>query len=80
MNTASYVLRAVEAAQLSDLYSGLLKSLVFAWLTVTIACHTGLNVEGGAEGVGLATTQSVVYSLLAVLVANAVLTSIFFFI
>lgn len=80
MNTASYVMRAVEAAQLSDLYSGLLKSLVFAWLTVTIACHAGLNVEGGAEGVGLATTQSVVYSLLAVLVANAVLTSIFFFV
>ena len=46
---------------------------------VTIACHTGLKVEGGAEGVGLATTQSVVYSLLAILMANAVLTGFFFF-
>ena len=79
MNTASYVLRSIEAAQMADLYTGLFKSLVFAWLIITIACHTGLNVDGGAEGVGLATTQSVVYSLLAVLVANAVLTSIFFF-
>jgi phospholipid/cholesterol/gamma-HCH transport system permease protein len=79
MTTASYVLRSIEAAGLSDLYSGLLKSAVFAWLIVTIACHTGLKVEGGAEGVGLATTHSVVYSLLAVLVANAVLTALFFF-
>ena len=79
MNTADYVLRCVEAAQLGDLYSGLLKSVVFAWLIITLACHAGLNVEGGAEGVGLATTQSVVSSLLAVLVANAVLTSLFFF-
>jgi phospholipid/cholesterol/gamma-HCH transport system permease protein len=79
MNTASYVLRSVEAADLADLYSGLLKSVVFAWLIITIACHTGLNVTGGAEGVGLATTRSVVLSLLAVLVANAALTAIFFF-
>ena len=79
MNTASYVSRAVEAAHLEDLYSGLCKSLVFAWLIITLACHAGLNVEGGAEGVGLATTQSVVSSLLAVLVANATLTAVFFF-
>jgi phospholipid/cholesterol/gamma-HCH transport system permease protein len=79
MNTATYVLRSVEASQLADLYTGLLKSLVFGWLVVTIACHTGLEVEGGAEGVGTATTASVVYSVLAVLIANAILTSFFFF-
>jgi phospholipid/cholesterol/gamma-HCH transport system permease protein len=79
MSTAGYVLRSIEAAGPGDLYSGLLKSLVFAWLIITIACHTGLNVEGGAEGVGLATTRSVVYSLLAVLMANALLTAMFFF-
>src|SRR5688572_6683102 len=72
MSTASYILRATEAATLGDLYSGLCKSVVFAWLIVTIACHAGLRVEGGAEGVGVATTRSVVHSLLAILVANAV--------
>ena len=80
MNTAAFVLRAIEAAQVGDLYSGLAKSVVFAWLIVTIACDAGLKVEGGAEGVGLATTHSVVYSLLAILVANAILTALFFFI
>jgi phospholipid/cholesterol/gamma-HCH transport system permease protein len=38
-----------------------------------------LTVEGGAEGVGQATTASVVQALLAMLVMNAVLTGIFFF-
>jgi len=79
MNTATYVMRSVEASRLGDLYTGLLKSLVFGWLVITIACHAGLEVEGGAEGVGTATTASVVYSILAVLVANAILTSLFFF-
>ena len=79
MGTAAYIMRSIEAAQLGDLYSGLCKSVVFAWLIITIASHAGLSVEGGAEGVGLATTRSVVHSLLAILMANAVLTAIFFF-
>src|SRR5216117_4392371 len=78
-NTAGYVLRALESAETWDLYSGMIKSVVFAWLIITIACNAGLNVEGGAEGVGQSTTASVVESLLAMLVMNAILTGIFFF-
>jgi phospholipid/cholesterol/gamma-HCH transport system permease protein len=78
-NTAGYVLRALENANTWDLYSGMIKSVVFAWLIITIACNAGLNVEGGAEGVGQSTTASVVESLLAMLVMNAILTGIFFF-
>jgi len=77
--TASFLLRAVDRAEPWDLYSGIIKSVVFAWLTITIACQRGLDVEGGAEGVGNATTQSVVWSLLMVLIANAMLTAVFFF-
>ena len=78
-NTAGFVLRALESAKPWDLYSGIIKSGVFAWLIITIACNAGLHVEGGAEGVGQATTQSVVHALLAMLVMNALLTAIFFF-
>lgn len=78
-NTAAYVLRSVAYASPWDLYSGLIKSFVFAWLLITIACHMGLGVEGGAEGVGQATTGSVVWSLLIMLIANAMLTAVFFF-
>ncbi len=79
IDTASYVVRSVDRAAPWDLTSGLIKSVVFAWLIVTIACHKGLSVEGGAEGVGQATTSSVVWSLLLTLIANAVLTGFFFF-
>ena len=78
-NTAGYIMRAVESADTWDLYSGMIKSAVFAWIIITISCNAGLNVEGGAEGVGQATTASVVQALLAMLVMNAVLTGIFFF-
>ena len=78
-NTAGFVLRALESAKPWDLYSGIIKSAVFAWLIITISCNAGLHVEGGAEGVGQATTQSVVLALLAMLVTNAILTAIFFF-
>lgn len=78
MTTASYIQRLLGAGQAIDLWSGLVKSFVFAWLIITISCHFGLRVTGGAEGVGQATTSSVVTSILAMLVANAVLTAFFF--
>ena len=78
-NTAGYVMRALESADTWDLYSGMIKSAVFAWIIITIACNAGLHVEGGAEGVGQATTSAVVQALLAMLVTNALLTAIFFF-
>jgi phospholipid/cholesterol/gamma-HCH transport system permease protein len=63
-----------------DLTTGLVKSVVFAWLIIIIACDAGLNVSGGAEGVGLATTRSVAFSIMAILIANAVLTAFFVYI
>jgi len=79
MQTAAYIRRVVESSHPMDLYSGTVKSFVFAWLIITIACKYGLNVRGGAEGVGRSTTNSVVVCILAMLIANAILTALFFF-
>jgi phospholipid/cholesterol/gamma-HCH transport system permease protein len=79
MSTAFFVNHALQYVALRDIGIGMLKSGVFAVLIVTIACSIGLNVSGGAEGVGLATTRSVVVSLLTVFIANALLTALFFF-
>ena len=79
MSTNAYILRLLNSAQPMDLYTGMVKSFVFAWLIVGISSQAGLRVTGGAEGVGLSTTQSVVVSIIAMLVANALLTAIFFF-
>ena len=78
-DTTTYIYHCINRPEPWDFYSGLIKSVVFAWLTITIACHMGLSVEGGAEGVGQATTGSVVWSLLIMLIANALLTGLFFF-
>ncbi len=78
MPTGTFVRRFLEAATPMDLWSGIIKSVVFAWLIITIACRSGLTVQGGAEGVGQSTTNSVVKSILAMLIANAALTAIFF--
>ena len=77
--TATFIMRSFEGTDVLELYGGLVKSVAFAWLIITIACNAGLNVEGGAEGVGQATTSSVVWSMLMTLVANAILSAIFFF-
>lgn len=79
MDTAYYINHALQYVELRDVGIGMLKSGVFGVLIITIACSIGLNVSGGAEGVGLATTRSVVVSLLAVFIANAALTALFFF-
>jgi len=61
-----------QALQLSDLQVGLLKSLVFAAGVAGIGCATGLKAERSADGVGVATTSSVVKSILFIIVVDAI--------
>jgi len=63
-----------------DLYSGLLKSVVFAIIICIIACYEGLNAKEGAEGVGKATTSSVVRSFILIIAADCVITALLYFI
>ncbi len=58
-----------------DFFSGLGKSVVFGAIIGTIACDRGLNTTDGAEGVGRSTTQTVVMSVVFVLLADLVMTS-----
>ena len=61
-----------------DLATGLIMGGVFGVLISLIACHEGLGVRGGAEGVGRATTMTVVYSIVSIILAAAVFTAIFY--
>ncbi len=61
-----------------DVLSGALKAVVYAVSIVMIGCYRGLIVEGGAEGVGKATTVTVVWSTLMVVVLDTVLTTAFY--
>jgi phospholipid/cholesterol/gamma-HCH transport system permease protein len=53
-----------------EMWRSLLKSLIFGAIIAMTGCYHGFKTTGGAEGVGRSTTQSVVHSLLAILVAD----------
>ena len=53
-----------------DVFFGLVKSLVFGFVITSIACWTGYNARGGAEGVGAATTRAAVLGCVFVLLAD----------
>ena len=74
-----YFETARDALLYKDLLSGLIKSVFFATLIALISCYEGLRVSGGAEGVGRATTKSVVLSIVAIIACNMVLTVFFFY-
>jgi phospholipid/cholesterol/gamma-HCH transport system permease protein len=58
----------------SDLSIGLIKSFVFGGIVAMISCYKGLTCGEGAEGVGRATTEAVVYSSITILITNFFLT------
>jgi len=70
--------RMRQQLQYRDFITGLVQAGVFGILIALIACHEGLKVSGGAEGVGRATTMTVVYSIVAIVSAACVCTMIFY--
>ncbi len=74
MPVAIYMSRSFEVMQAGDVLQGLSKSLVFAVLIVIVSVINGFQVRGGAEGVGLATTRSVVMSISVIVVADMIFT------
>lgn len=54
----------------------LIKTVVFAFLIVTISSYHGYNVKGGALAVGKSSTKAVVYSDIAILLANVLITKL----
>ena len=62
--------------QYDDVLHGLIKSVFFAGIIAIISCYKGFVCEGGAEGVGRATTSAVVYSMVLVLVGDYFLSNV----
>ena len=58
----------------SQVATGIIKSVVYGILIALISCYKGMNCSEGAEGVGRATTEAVVYSSITVLISNFFLT------
>ena len=59
-----------------DMFIGCLKAVVFGAIIGIIGCYKGLSCPQGAEGVGRATTEAVVYSSITILISNFFLTMV----
>jgi phospholipid/cholesterol/gamma-HCH transport system permease protein len=77
-NPVIYVRRTKEFLEGTDIYGGLLKACVFGILISIVCSYKGFNTEGGAVGVGKATTGAVVISMILILVTDYFLTTLLF--
>lgn len=69
-NPTTYLTRTWDFLKVTDIYHGLLKALFFGGAITLISCYQGFYSEGGAEGVGKATTRAVVLSFMTILVSD----------
>lgn len=74
---AYYMSHVLGALTITDVASGVGKTVFFAFFIGVIACYNGLNARGGADGVGKATTNTVVVSSIAVIISDFFLTKLF---
>ncbi|MBM4106319.1 MAG: ABC transporter permease [Phycisphaerae bacterium] len=68
----------LDQVSTSDFLSGLVKSVVFGLILGLIACLNGLRVVGGAAGVGKATTDTVVQTVVTIIVVDLFFTALFY--
>jgi len=73
-----YLQRTLDALVTKDLITGLIKSVVFAWGIALIGLFYGVQVRGGAQEVGRATTASVVSAIFFIIVADSLFSILFY--
>jgi len=76
---AQFYDKMLDAMRVKDIWVGGVKSIIFGAIVGLVGLAQGLRVSGGAEGVGRATTNAVVYSIILIIVADCVLTVIWYF-
>lgn len=70
VNGTVYLRNTLLYLELWDVLSGIMKAAVFGVIIAMIGCWQGLKAEGGAEGVGRATTRAVVIASICILISN----------
>lgn len=73
-----FMVEAVSAAEVKDLYVGIFKAMLFGIIICGISCATGFKTRQGAAGVGAATRTSVITSFLFVLIIGYFVTRFFY--
>ena len=73
-----YLNDVFDSLNFGDVGSGIAKSFFFAYFIAVVGCYNGLNTTGGADGVGRATTNTVVAAAILVLISDFFLTKLFY--
>ena len=71
---------ALAYLEIKDIYTGLLKALIFGTVIATVGCSQGLRARGGAIGVGQAPRQTVVISYLLIISLGYYVTYLFYYV
>jgi len=77
-NPNLYLYATMEYLQLIDIIQGTVKAAIFGLIISMVSCYFGYNASKGAEGVGFATTSSVVISSVMILTSTYIITALFF--
>jgi phospholipid/cholesterol/gamma-HCH transport system permease protein len=77
-NPANYLKLTWQYLETLDVVSGLVKAAAFGFIVTLMGCYHGFNSKGGAQGVGVATTNAVVSSSVLILGTNYFITAAFF--
>jgi phospholipid/cholesterol/gamma-HCH transport system permease protein len=75
-----YINMTFDALVVKDVITGLIKTVFFGMIIALIGCYEGLKTKGGAEGVGRATTLSVVTSFILIIATDCFFTALFYFV
>ena len=78
IQSSIYIHNTIEQLDMTDFLTGMFKAGVFGVILGSIASCNGLAVTGGAAGVGKATTNTVVHSIVAIIVSDLLFTAVFY--
>lgn len=76
----TYVSQAFGSIQFADLIPATLKTMVFGFIIATVSSYLGMHTTHGTEGVGRASTRSVVTSSILLIAVNVILVRLIFFV
>jgi phospholipid/cholesterol/gamma-HCH transport system permease protein len=80
MSLRLYFDRAFSLIEMTDYVPATMKTMVFGFIIATVSSYLGFTTQSGTEGVGRASTRSVVLSSILIIVSNVVLVRLIFFI
>ncbi|MDD2830291.1 MAG: ABC transporter permease [Sulfuricurvum sp.] len=79
INGVVYQDTVMRLGEFNDIMAGVIKAFVFGWIVSAIGSYIGYHTTGGARGVGESTIYAVVYSAVAIFIANYFISSLFLY-